>query len=288
MARLQTLFAVLLSVLLLNPGSPRADTSCEQGSTAAFINLRIGEYYPDCPLDLVPGLLFVYVDVRSVPMSEVHFSIPDPPYGTIVGAQWNFPASGNPQTGIDISVDPCSAGGWSVTLGYLLVVVPSGLAPECVTWKANDGAEVVDCEGVVRPASSTPFPASVGGGGCLCCLECWYQPVPAYDLAPANGATSVPLDVSLTWQGTNFSIYEANCSVQIGTDPDCATWTRYSVVCAEQSFAPGFLQHGTTYYWRVSWGNNDGAASSPARSFTTQSLVSVSTTTWGRVKAMYK
>ncbi len=80
--------------------------------------------------------------------------------------------------------------------------------------------------------------------------------------APANGATGVPLALSLSWSAatgaTSYDVY-----VGTATPPSFVTNTTGT------SYSPGTLSAGTTYYWQVAARNSAGTASSDTWSFTT-------------------
>jgi sugar lactone lactonase YvrE len=81
-------------------------------------------------------------------------------------------------------------------------------------------------------------------------------------VSPANGATGVPPETSLTWYASTGA---ASYDVYFGTasTPPQVTNT------ANFNYAPGTLIAATTYYWAVGARNNLGANASTAWSFTT-------------------
>jgi hypothetical protein len=86
---------------------------------------------------------------------------------------------------------------------------------------------------------------------------------------PANAATAVPTTATLTWTpgsgATSHDIYFGTSS----TPPLLLTST------ATNSFNPGPLASGTTYFWRAVAKNNSGPTSSPIWSFTTTASASL-------------
>jgi hypothetical protein len=108
-------------------------------------------------------------------------------------------------------------------------------------------------------------------------------PLWSYAFYPANGETAVPMDVTLIWtageKATTHSVYlgEDKAAVAAAT-PDDATIFRESLDKENVNFAPGALEPGKTYYWRVDE-INDAEAQSPWKgtvwSFTTADVVVV-------------
>ncbi len=302
MARTQLCCLAMFAGLMTASNPVRAIDPCYPETPAAHVNLRIGNFQGNCNLELggpIP-IVDVWVDVYALPFTEVRLSLPDPPLGTVLSEEWFFPATGNRTTGIEFDLGGCTppVPPNGVTLGRLVVLVPPGTMG-CGMWKADDGAEIVDCEGVVRDAVEWPFFAHTAGQGfcAICCNSCCWPPgsYPAYDLFPSDGATAVPVATTLSWDGTFIPTLATRniqatvaCYVVIGTDPDCATWTAFEVDCDLQTFAPGFLQPATTYYWRVMKSDPFCTTVTPTRSFTTETGLPASPATWGRVKSMYR
>ena len=291
MARARLHLGFALTVLILVSNSPRAAADCEPATPAAHINLFTLDGGFTCMLPFPPagGLMFVRVELNSIPISRVRFSMPNPPFGTLLGGQWNYPTTGDLATGLEFDLGGCVA---SPVLGNLLVVVPAGLPPDCQPWKANDGAEAEDCDGNVLAAASSSYSACVAGASVSCCLECCYPfyggALPPYNLSPPDGATGMPLNLQLSWEGTPAVGSNDYCFVEIGTAPDCANWAQFQVDC-DAPFAPDFLQPGATYYWHVI-SDVDGRCHSVSatHSFTIDVPLSTRPATWGRVKAMYR
>ena len=77
------------------------------------------------------------------------------------------------------------------------------------------------------------------------------MPVKATEPSPANGATFVVVEPTLSWKaGQNSPTHD----VYLGTDPNAVAAGDASVFkgnVAENSFATGVLEPSTTYYWRV-------------------------------------
>jgi hypothetical protein len=104
---------------------------------------------------------------------------------------------------------------------------------------------------------------------------------------PADGATSVPRNVVLTWnemEGPDYCSTVKDYTVYFGTTPDPPLVTTDGYTFYDP---PGSLQENTTYYWRVV-GIRAGFVSSPLWTFSTGAPVSVEQSTWGRIKALYR
>ena len=76
-----------------------------------------------------------------------------------------------------------------------------------------------------------------------------YVPVQARAPQPANAATGVAVDATLTWRPGREA---GSHKVFFGTDPTAvANGTVAAKTVADHGFTPGSLNFGTTYYWRV-------------------------------------
>ncbi len=86
-------------------------------------------------------------------------------------------------------------------------------------------------------------------------------PVPVL-MSPVNGATGVPLNVSLTWNSTPsfVDVYD----VYFGT----SSTPPYVGTVTGLPYVPGKLTFGTVYYWRLVARNSAGSTSSAVWSFT--------------------
>jgi hypothetical protein len=294
MASLRSSFLTFCTLLVLAPTAVLAHgastQSCLPPSPAGFLSVMTSPGTSCLETTFVPSPTLFIVDVvmNAVPAQKVHFSLPDPPFGTIVGESWAVPAAGNIHTGIDLTIPGCTQNGLSV-LGTILVSNPSGIINGCAEWKMNDGCQITDCEGVVRPATnwSVWYSNSQSCSGCF--QQC--QALPPYGLNPPDGAVDLPTTTQLSWTSMPATSL-SDCSVLIGTDPDCASAQVISVPCSDHTFAPNFLQPGTTYYWRAGWfetgaGCNLGGVT-PIRSFTTAGPLATEPATWGHVKSRYR
>jgi hypothetical protein len=289
-----TALALLAATALL---SPVYGQSCEEGSAAAFFQLHTDPSGGTCPLVLPAGLVSVEIRVYAIPFQKARLRLPDSPLGQTLGVNWAGTATGDRLTGIEIDMGGCVGPG-TVTLGTMTLLVAPEDTVACTDWEVLADCEVQDCDGVWRPATPVQHQVGTPPSACLdCCWQCCYASLTPYDLSPADGANSVPLDVELSWTtliDVTSSPPYSGCSVSISTDPTCGSGTVYPVDCADLSFAPDLLQPSTTYYWRASWfildgGCSDGlGGSSPWYSFTTEGPSPVESKTWGGVKALYR
>lgn len=284
----------LIPLSLLNVIASHAAAPCEQGSPAAVLRLQMGNL-PTCEL-YFNGLFPVYtvqVWAYAVPFRKVQFTLPNPPWGTVLAETWLYPSVGDRINGLELDLGDCHAPqGFGVQLGSLTILATPG---PCTVWRVGNECSIEDCEGRTRPGRAlvnvVHGPANDCGQLCRnaeCAL--W---LPAYDLLPPDGATGVQVDATLQWNGTLFENSGGNtCFVLISTDPTCGTGQSIEVDCSANSFAPDFLQPGNTYYWRVrrshTFDECAGDRDTPIQSFTTEGPLATTTTTWGRVKAMYR
>ncbi len=271
------------------------EASCDPPTPAAHFYLRVEQQYQTCHLNFIPPpipLVYVYVDVSAVPMTSARLSLPNPPVGIVFNEEWFWPTTGNRMTGMEFDFSACTPHDpqypW-LTLGRLTVFVPPGTVANCLPWKIDDGCEITDCDEVARMGVAHHYQVTTNPLFCVpCCLECCPS-LPPYDLFPPNAASRVPLDVEMSW--TNWHQQDpkfGTCQVKIGTDPDCADWTNYPLVCGEETFLPNFLEPATTYYWRVYYQSGCVHSESPVHSFTTEGPLPATPASWGRVKAMYR
>lgn len=281
MKRTAKLF-VLVALVSTLPAQSLGQPSCEDGSAHAFLSLTTAQTpWDGCSvvMEAAPTLVTV-VAGPHVPMTKVRFSIQDPSFGVILDATWDYPFVGTPQTGVEITLPECTSGPTTV-LGQMLVFADvSAIDGTCVDWKIDDYPEIEDCNGDVRPALARHHEFSTAPG---CCgyIDC--PSIPPFDLYPPDGATGVPIDVVLSWSG-GYGYFE----LEISTDAECYSGQTFSFEDAH-TFAPDFLEHNTTYYWQVGWSDGvECGGGSPRFSFTTMDPVPVETSTWGRIKALYR
>ncbi len=99
-----------------------------------------------------------------------------------------------------------------------------------------------------------------------------YIPVQAREPEPADGATDVHPDATLSWRSGREAVSH---EVYLGTDPNALTLTG---MADAPSFDPGALDLGTTYSWRVDEVNEAEAVTTwegPVWSFATQEYLVV-------------
>jgi len=96
-----------------------------------------------------------------------------------------------------------------------------------------------------------------------------YIPAHAREPKPADGATDVPVDATLSWRtGRDAASHE----IYTGTDPDSLTLAGTTTVNA---YDPGALELNTTLYWQVVELSEADAWASDVWSFSTQESVMV-------------
>jgi hypothetical protein len=247
----------------------------------------------DCQIQVNGVFGFVNVILVTDPVSKVRFTLPDPPAGvTVLSETWYFPYTGDRHSGMEMDLG-CSASG-NVAIGQFAVLLPNPSQVQCGEWRIGDGCEVEDCNGNPQPSYPihTRFGFSCGGSDCF--QDCGGRA--PYNLYPPHGATGVPVNATLSWQNAYPYYYgqTGQCSVRIGTTPDCSDAQVVNFSCtADPGVVLDFLQPSTTYYWQASYYypadscvNTDGA--STIYSFTTAGPVATQASTWGRVKAMYR
>jgi len=277
-------------LLLTIPMVAAAD--CPAPSAYARFNVKTYETEGLCTSQIPTfGYVFVSVSVTTLPASKIRFSLPNPPFGTVVSEQWSA-HTGDRISGMEFSMD-CT-GPKTVNLGEFTLFI-TGPVP-CTTWRVNDGCEVLDCDGRNRVAKSINNTFSNTTSDCVYCFQqCSY--FPPYDLFPGMSATNVPASVAMTFNiagvASNHPQGDDRFWIAIGTDPNCGNWQEFEVDRVSLTFAPGFLLPQTTYYWTARWSNfytgcAPGGARSELHSFTTGGVLAVEPTTWGRVKAMYR
>ncbi len=278
----KSLFSLSL-LLILAPLVARAD--CPEATPYAHFDLRTNGN--PCNISTGPFPV-VQVEVVAItnPAGKVRITVPNPPIGEVLGETWNFPYTGDRINGMELNLG--CAGPTIVVLGTLTVLFTT--PAQCEFWTIGAGSEVEDCDGDVQ--LSDVLPSQIGNGCGACFQNC--MGLAPYNLYPPDGAAAVPVDVEFTWEGS-WGFQLQNCSVRIGTTPDCSDALVATVPCdGGDGIVLDFLQPGTTYYWQASWISLGGGCSSgyfgvsPVQSFTTEGPLAVEPTTWGRIKAIYR
>jgi hypothetical protein len=105
-------------------------------------------------------------------------------------------------------------------------------------------------------------------------------PNPAINPFPANAATNVPKNVTLSWNSGGG--FPNDYKIFWGTSETSFEYEQSGITTT--SFSPSNLQYSTTYYWKVDPHNNSGYASEiatlPVWSFTTMADPTISTFPW--------
>lgn len=292
MTRMQGVVATLLVLSLAVPVAVAAD--CPASSAYARFNVKTydNQSYETCTSNVSPGVVYVRVSVTTLPASRVRFSLPDPPFGILISESW-LPHTGDRIHGMEFDLG-CTAPQEEVILGYFSLFLTGSLS--CTTWRVDDDCEVIDCNGVARIAESNNNTFGTNTECVYCFQQCKY--FPPYNLDPPLGATNVALNAPLSFDWVFGPIVtdprsSVAASISIGTDMNCGNWQTLVVDRATRSIVLDFLQPGTTYYWTASWHDQYTACSpygarSQVHSFTTEPVLAVEPTTWGRVKAMYR
>jgi len=285
--------AAVLALLFLLPTSTffsavPSRAACQPPSPFAYVYLE-GEDYGSCNLSGGFLVVTVRIMVTCAPASRIRFSVPNPPVGSLLGESWDFPYTGDRINGMEINLGCHPAE--RTQLGSMQVLI-TGNVP-CTTWKVDSNVEVKDCNGELQLAVA-PF-TRIGPCNEFCLLCHVQRP---YDLFPPDGATDVPVNAVLSWQGEPRFFdprdTELHCWVEIGTDPDCANAQRVNADCGTRSVTLPLLQPSTTYYWRAEFFRAlgqvcDGSETrSEIQSFTTAGPLAVEASSWGKVKAMYR
>ncbi|HEU4366386.1 MAG TPA: hypothetical protein VFT13_13085 [Candidatus Krumholzibacteria bacterium] len=288
---------LLLTALLSSPAGTRATAAaaCQDGSTYTHFNLETTQVLGSCNLifgNLAPFLGEVKVVLYTAPVGTVRFSLPDPPFGSVIGETWNFPFTGDRVNGMEMELGGCLSE--VVVLGTLTIFSSTGVGG-CLPWKVDDRCEAEACNGELRPAVAPSFNISDPGVFCDDCFQrC--QSLPPYDLNPPDGATEVLPGVAFSWSGPpGITDPALECYIRISTDPACGSGEIVVVPCDTRTISLEFLELGTTYHWQAGWRYLFGSGCSSGNfgesaihSFTTSTVVAVEHSTWGRVKALYR
>jgi len=242
-------------------------------STSAWAqsaSVHIGSTYGICAQ--APGFQVLPVDFRAVgPLATLRFKV-------VASSPVTFVSPPNGE--FDVPLIPCRAFGSL----QLIVVIPPGPSVTFSVAPATGHAdiELTDCDGYALKTVN----------------ECYaFQELAPYRPNPPDGATDVPTNQLLSYIG------DAN-HVALSTNPNMDIWDPTNMILCNQQgtdttpppcplpLNPGPLQPHTTYYWRAAEVCNCGQVApgySELFSFTTgDGPLAVESTTWGRVKALYR
>lgn len=264
-------------------------------ATSAWLGLHADEAGTSCTLPDPPvvGLIHVYVVLKGTPGSTAaQFKVTPPTCSSyeLVGfeATSGFISFGQPETGIVVAFASCQLGGFPILrLDYVKMSEPTSDC--CGVWLAphpdalTGEVETLDC--AEMPHAATASAIWFRGDD-----TCAPMPAPS-DPSPADGATDVPLSVTLNCSFHDDDVVFSSCvplfgdwvNVYFGTDPDPPLATPNGQFPMPRTLAPG-----TTYYWRVERQYGPAQASSPVWSFTTEATTTVTKSTWGKIKALYR
>ncbi len=264
------------------------------GSTLEAKAQRIGIFADpagtnDFIRDTTPGMVSIYVLIinPTAAMIGVQFSAPIP--GCFTGAGHlsdtrMFPVTiGNSQTGVAIAMGACLSSPVHV---LTINVMGQGLTDTdtCCQYLVLPDPNVTSGEIEFTNCSNevvfgTSKPGIVGDG--------LPKPPLVRDRIPSDGATGQSRDTKLNWVLSlcSFFLGDRWSDVFFGTTPDPPLVAEMM----EPPYDPGLLQPSTIYYWKVRGIDTDaGMIVTPVWSFMTQPAVPVESTTWGRVKALYR
>lgn len=201
---------------------------------------------------------------------------------TVYHAGSSFSMTGDMDSGFIVDLGSCYQGSASVMAFSLILTSEFGNCPsfQLTPHPSYGGIRYFDCDETPRRAErSTGMRLNPAG-------TCSVASAP-YDPYPPNGATDVPLSISLEWSFDlprcgDISGREDN--IYFGTQPD----PPFLDIWGGEPYPMQALQPSTTYYWKVRTRAYGLMGASPIWSFTTTSTVATKQTTWGAIKALYR
>lgn len=221
--------------------------------------------------------------IASFPFQTLRFKAPAPCGLVYLAATSPYPFAGDPQTGVTISIPACTGAPVDVLQILFFATAPvTGCSWDVAPADGDTDILLTDCDGYTMKGASA---RSIYCGD----INPFIAP---YRPDPPDGATNVPTNTLLSFIGAANEMYL--------TDTGSSNLYNY-IVCSNplgidcsNPFDPGMLQPNTTYYWQtVYWcgaacPEGEGAGSD-VWSFTTgNGPVSAKTSTWGRVKSLYR
>lgn len=213
-------------------------------------------------------------------LSAVSFRMVIPPVLLLAEEIAVFPGTvGSATTGVTVAFGTCLTLPVDVlTLRFLVTPLWDDSQQCAFAW--IDQATASDCDSQGIPAN----------GGVTRIVRGPCEIIGPSDPSPVDHAHDVPVDVLLEWTAEPAS----GCalgellyfSLYFGTDPDPPLVLQMS---ASPPLDPGDLQPGTQYYWRV-LATQIGSSPrvGPVWTFRTTQPVASRTSTWGRIKALYR
>jgi hypothetical protein len=247
------------------------------------------------PLLHDPGGLItldIVVDSWQPDMTTVSFllDIPDCPELALVDVSYGSNLHlGSIETGVTVTFVGCKPLPHLVaTLTFLSTGVSECCYFEIEPHPESTTGEVEgwDCSSNKVLLGTPAFAIAPAGSGNICGAPT----VPA-NPSPPDGAVDQPLDVTLNWE-TSAPLGSGLCIfyqwLYLGTDPDPPIITPGDGTWPPHEIGP--LQPSTTYYWKIRaydcfW---DEGTTGPIWQFTTADPVATETSTWGRIKALYR
>lgn len=264
--------------------------------TAAITPARV-QAYPDLLLSAWPDGFYCQLDANNFfPTIYVIFSnwsgeatrvafgaalSPNSGYA-VYYTESAFNVTGDMNSGFIVDLGSCFQGSATVMQFYL---VPTGEFGECPSFQVTPhpsygGIRYFDCSDAPHRAErSTGMRLNPPG-------TCEVASAP-YDPYPADGATNVPVSISLEW-----SFDEPQCGVTSGREDNIYFGTvpnpPFLDIWGDEPYPLQPLQPSTTYYWKVRTRAYGLIGTSPVWSFTTASPVATKRTTWGTIRALYR
>lgn len=255
---------------------------------ASVVTLSSDPQIPRCVVDpSAPGVmtLYVFVEPDANGVTALQFAVPLPPClstsATFLSHTSPFAVIGNPESGVAIGLGGCQPQGSPVHVLTIDIFVFS-TPPSCCVYEVvpdplapSGQIEITDCASNVNPGFGEPLLADAAAV------------VPPSNPIPADGATFVTLNPTPSWTSNGWPCFWlGQWDVYFGTSPDPPFFTSG----IDNIFFPGFLQTGTTYYWRIEQrlGGLCLMNSGPVWSFTTTMPVVTKHSTWGNIKALYE
>lgn len=283
-------FALLACLALVAPARAQIGTGIAVGD---HCNIAWTEY--PTPSGLEGGSVVISVYGR---WKAARFAAPMPPCVGItvtnVEPLRGFSMSGTLEDGIEISFGECLEDGiWDILrIDYDPAPWQTPCCPYPILPHPGYGQiELIDCDdNVVVPTwtAALNFTPQNYQGDCGVSYA-----FPATNPVPADGETDVASTVRLEWKqygwvGCIIWGFE-QWDVYFGTEsnpPLVATLTGFDFFYQRYNVGP--LTHTTTYYWRIGGLRDGRPIESPVWSFTTAAPLTTTTSTWGRIKALYR